>query len=147
MLRILMVFSILFAITLRAQEKVDAGLAYNRIWVVCPMIGSGKGNDPKRPLFAPSPAEFQAAVRSARATPSKSRDGILAMQFQVSDDGKTALVEMVAVNADALKPILSSKAAGVKVFQRGKNTQAEVEAEFRKYKANFSFDGFTARVQ
>ena len=87
-------------------------------------------------MFAPLPS--QAA----------GRNGIIAFQHVVSDDGTLALAEFVAVNRGALIPILTSTAPGVIVFEAGKYTQAQIETVFKKYKASFSFNNFRPlRVQ
>ena len=123
--------------SLYSQQKIDSGFLHHRIWATVPMIGAGTAADPRRPMFTPKPGNMSAA-----------RDGILAMQYELSDDGKTALVEFVAANRLAFNEILGSAVPGLKVFERGKHKQAEVEAEFRRYKKGFRFDTFTtARVQ
>ena len=63
---------------------------------------SGKGtfDDPKRPMYAPSPAEVQAAMVT--------RQGILGFSYVTSDDGHFALVEFVARDRFGVsRPILS----------------------------------------
>jgi hypothetical protein len=107
--------------------------AYTRVYCIVPIVGSGSLNDPKRPMFAPLPPVATAAI---------DRTGIIAYQFQVSDDGKTALAEFVTVSRDGLAPILSSTNPNVISFERGKHTRQEIETAFQKYKKNFSFDSF-----
>ena len=51
---------------------------------------------------------------------------------QTSDDGKSALVEFVGMNPQALAFITESNAPGVRVFERGKATKGQIEAEFQK---------------
>jgi hypothetical protein len=70
------------------------------------------------------------------------RAGIIAFQFQLSDDGNSALVEFVAVDRGAINGILRSNDPRIKAFEVGKSTRQEIETEFRKYKRNFSFDNF-----
>ena len=60
-------------------------------------------------------------------------NGILGYTVQLSDDRKHALVELVAQNPAAFKAIMADKTPDVKVFQKGKDKQADIEAEFRKY--------------
>ena len=135
------VLSCLLVFPATAQHKIDAGQLYERIWVIAPVIGTGKARDEKRPMFTPP---FAAAPGQGAAA---GRTGILAMQCQFSDDGKTALMELVALNRSAFNEILNSKVPGVKVFERGKTTKNEVETEFKKYKKDFQFNDFTARVK
>ena len=124
---------------LYAQRRVDAGNLYSRVLAVVPIVGKGTLDDPKRPTFAPLPSQM---------TPGN-RNGIIAFHHEVSDDGQYALVEFVAVQPSALQAVVAAaNLPGVKVFQRGTNTQAQVETEFQKYKKGFSFDKFRPlRVQ
>jgi hypothetical protein len=84
-------------------------------------------------MFAPAPPTAIAPL---------DRTGIVAYQFQASDDGKFALVEFVAVTRAGLAPILASTNASVTSFERGQHTRQEIEAAFQKYKATFTFDKF-----
>ena len=70
------------------------------------------------------------------------RSGIIAYQHQVSDDGKFALAEFVAVDRGAFSQLLASTDPNVKAFERGKHTRVEIETEFKKHRKNFSFDSF-----
>jgi hypothetical protein len=95
----------------------------------------------------------------------------------VSDDGKTALVEMVfsdpiafqavmkqeitargltvpatpggspSTVSAALTNALQSAVPGLQIFERGKATDAQILGAFQKYKAKFSFAGATVRPQ
>ena len=126
------------------QHPVDPAHMYHRIWATVPMVGTGKAADPFRPMFLPNPAPtLQRPVGAATAAPSvaaAARNSILSARSWVSDDGKTALVELVAVDRSAFSAILNSRLPGVKVFERGKNTKDEVELEFKKFKKDFAFD-------
>ena len=75
--------------TLFAQNRVSPEMMYHRVWAVVPLIGSGKPDDPKRPMFVPSPAEQTAKFRKG------DRSGIIGYSMQLSDDGQSALVEFV----------------------------------------------------
>src|SRR5215471_15123283 len=112
-------------------QRVAPEQAYHHVFAVVPMVGSGKIGDPKRPMFVPTAAEI-AAVKQG------TRPAILSWRMQVSDDGKYALVEFVGASPADLKFIATSNATGVKAFEKGKTTKAEVEAEFKKYKKDFS---------
>lgn len=107
--------------------------AYARVYCIVPLVGSGTIADPKRPMFAPAPPNAAAAL---------DRTGIIAYQFQASDDGNFALVEFVAVTRAGLAPILASTNANVTSFERGQHTRQEIETAFQKYKATFTFDKF-----
>ena len=125
---------------LSAQNRVSPEMMYHRVWAVVPLIGSGTADDPKRPMFAPSPAEQTAKLKKG------DRSGILGYSMQLSDDGKNALVEFVGANPTELKFIVNSKAAGVTAFERGIATKAEIEAEFQKYKAGFTLGSLEGRL-
>lgn len=121
---------------LSAQRKVDMRNTYERVVAVVPMIGTGTPTDPRRPMYAPLPA----------AAPS--RDGIIAFSYQISDDGKSALVEFVARDHAGLKAILDDKdlRQDVKIFEKGKDNPADIEKEFRKQKKDFDPRQFGVRV-
>jgi len=124
------------------QRKVDATSMYHRVYAVVPIIGTGTKTDPFRPLFIAAPPV------TPTATPTSAiHTGILAYQMQMSDDGKSALVELVGATRADLLPVITSIAAGVAVFERGNATQAQIEAEFQKYKKNFTLSLFSTRAQ
>ncbi len=124
------------AIRLDKLHGVDPSQMYHRVYARVPMVGAGTKEDPRRPMFAPFPAP--SAV---------DRTGVIAFQVQVSDDGNWGLVEFVGASPKELQFITQSANANVKVFERGKTTQAEIEAEFKKYKKNFTMSMFVTRAQ
>jgi hypothetical protein len=126
---------------LSAQGRVPKEFAYHKVWAVVPIIGTGTPDDPRRPMFVPSPAE------SKRTADAKQRPNVLAYSMQFSDDGTKALVEFTGVNPAALKFIVESKNPNVKAFERGKAKKEDIEAEFQKYKRNFKLDSLTGRAQ
>jgi len=107
--------------------------AYARVYCILPMVGSGTLADPKRPMFAPLPPTPTAPL---------DRTGIIAFQFQVSDDGNFALAEFVAVTRTGLAPILTSNNPNVFAFERGWFTLLQIETAFQNYKKSFSFKTF-----
>lgn len=119
-----------------APRHVDAGFMYQRVYARVPMIGTGTGTDPRRPMFAP--------VLGASAV---AHSGILSFQMQLSDDGQYALCEFVGATLKDLNTIISSTDPNVKVFIRGKDSPADILAEFQKYSKNFTFQWFTGRPQ
>lgn len=125
-------FVALFAFILGVAngQKVDPGNFGERLLAIVPMTGTGSGKDPKRPQFVPPTS--QAANQA----------GIVAFRYEVSDDGQWALVELVARDRTAFKQLLESRIPGLKVFERGKDTQAVIEAEFRRLKVNFRTNEF-----
>jgi hypothetical protein len=135
--RLLRLAAILLAIATRlpAQQKLDTRQLYERLYVVAPLTGSGSWADPKRPLYAPSPAQLNPTVRT----------GIIGYTYVLSDDGQSALVEFVARDAAAFAHILAD--TSIKSFRKGKDKREDIEAEFRKHKKDFSFEHFGMSVQ
>ena len=117
------------------QRSVDPRNLHERLLCVVPMTGAGTWADPKRPLYAPSPAQMSPT----------SRTGIIGYTHVLSDDGQSALVEFVARDPSAFDHILADKR--ITTFRKGKDKREDIEAEFRKHKKDFSFDHFGMRLQ
>lgn len=120
------------------SRRVDPGQMYERIYAIVPMIGSGTWADPKRPMFVPPPSQMKPGDRT----------GIIAFHQQTSDDGKFALVEIVAASRAALAPFtaqLKAQAAqspGLQVFERGAVRAADIQNAFKAKKKNFDPERF-----
>jgi len=106
---------------------------YHRLIAVEHLVGSGRQDDPRRPEFAP------AAIAA--------RDGIIAWSMQVSDDGKYALVQFVAVNRKAFDAILADKRPDIRVFEIGKDKKDDIEKELRKFRKDFDLAGLQVVAQ
>jgi hypothetical protein len=123
-----------------AQHRVDPGSMYARIYAIVPMVGSGTWNDPRRPMFAPIPQQM---------TPGN-RTGIIAFNHVESDDGNSALIEIVAVNRAELALITGQISAaavpGIQVFDRGTTPSATVQSAFQLLKKNFDISKFRVVV-
>jgi hypothetical protein len=125
-----------------AQRSVDSRSLYERLYCILPVVGTGSWADPKRPMYAPSPAQMNSA----------SRTGIIGFTHVMSDDGQFALVEFVARDAKAFDHILADINANlnaninVKAFRKGKDKREDIEAEFREHKKDFSFEHFGIKV-
>ena len=117
-----------------AQRRVDERDLGERLILIVPVVGGGTAQDPKRPLFAPTPED---RTRDGAA-------GILSYTAVLSDDQKFALVELVAQDRKAFDAILKETRADIKRFdhQKGKDKGDDIELEFRKYKKNFDFKKF-----
>ncbi len=100
------------------------------------MVGAGTPSDPRRPMYAPVPGAEPA------------REGIVAFSYQLSDDGKYALVEFVARDHAGLAPILADRNLrhDVKVFEKAKTKREDIEKEFRKHKKDFDLSRFGVSV-
>jgi len=107
-----------------AQHKVDPKNTYSRVICIVPMVGKGTPADPRRPQYAPWPPAATA-----------SRTAIIAYSHQVSDDGKSALVEFVARDRSAFQAIFNDKS--VTVFEKGKDKKSDIENALKKYKKDF----------
>jgi hypothetical protein len=81
-----------------------------------------------RPEYAPPPSS------------QRSRAGIIAWAFQPTDDGTMAIVHFVAADRRAFASIFADARPEIRVFEIGKDTRAQIEAEMRMYKAGFSLD-------
>ena len=125
------------------QHKVDPGQIHERLTAIVPLQGSGTMADPKRPMFAP--AKHPTTLAATKPAPRSTTD-ILAYSWQLSDDGKSAIVEFVASNRAAFAEILNSKDPKVKVFERDKKSKAETESEIKKEKKDFDPTKFGARI-
>jgi hypothetical protein len=123
-------------VQLRAQPRVDARNMYERVMAVVPLTGSGTLDDPKRPMYAPTPAQIQTSMAT--------RQGILGFMHVMSDDGQVALVEFVAKDRSAFQAILAD--TSVKSFLKGRDKREDIEAEFLKHKRDFDFAHFGVRM-
>ncbi len=144
MKRFAFLLALLFAASISgsfAQQRVQMRNMYERLYLVVPMIGSGTREDPRRPMY--TPAQDAHGVDAA-AQPADT--GIIAYAFQESDDGTCALVELVARDRAAFKAILEDRDPRVKVFQKGKDKRDDIQAEFRKHKADFDLDSLVVNV-
>jgi hypothetical protein len=130
------VWVLILAAALAAQRRVDPRNSYHRVVGVLPLVGSGSANDPVRPKYAP-------AVASA----GKTNGGIIAFAFELSDDGKLAIAELVAVDRVALAAVLADQSAGVVVFEKGRVPNNKIESAVRQYRKDFSMDKFGVPVQ
>jgi hypothetical protein len=129
-----------FSTAISAQPRVSPRNLYERLLVITRYTGQGTPDDPRRPMYAPPPP----AVGQE-----PSRSGIIAWSCIESDDGEFALCEFVAVDRAAFTQILADKdrVSNLKVFEKGKARRADIEAEFRKYKARFDLSRFSLEVQ
>lgn len=67
--------------------------------------------------------------------------------MQLSDDGKMAIIQIVAADYHAFDSILADKRPEIRVFEIGKDSKEAIEAEMRKYRKNFDLSGFQVMVQ
>jgi hypothetical protein len=125
-----LLFAYIFLINSFGQYAVPANARYYRLICLVHLVGSGKasdaGADPLRPEYVPTVAA--------------ARNEILAWRFVPTDDGKMAIVQVVAADRSAFAAIRADNRPEVRIFEIGKDKPAAIEAEMRKYKKNFSLD-------
>jgi hypothetical protein len=127
----LIVAVLCFAAALPAQRRVDPRYSYHRVIAVVPLQGAGTADDPIRPKHAP-----------AAQAGGPSRAGIIAFTFQLSDDGKYAIAEFVAVDRAGLAEVLADREPGVLVFEVGVAKSTNIESAIRRFRRNFSLQNF-----
>lgn len=131
----LAIFISLFAGMLFGQHAVDPAARYHRLICLVHLTGSGTHDDPARPEYVPS---------SGAAA---SRSGIIAWAFQMTDDGTMAIVQVVAVDANAFASIRADTRPEVRVFEIGKDAPAAIEAALQQYKKGFTLDSLKVVAQ
>ena len=155
MIRTLLALSV-FAGTLLAQGRVEPENLYPRVICVVPMIGTGTSADPRRPMFVPAPVPvdrsyahcqrgcYHNCTRQYNGAPApvSARPPIFAFQFQLSDDGNYALVELVGINKGAFASIFSSAVPGVAVFDAATATRPRSSPPSNSVRATFSMKTF-----
>ena len=92
------------------------------------------------------PVVVQVMIASCLSALPRSTTDILAYSWQLSDDGKSAIVEFVAADRKAFVEILNSKDPKVRLFEKGKNSKDETESELKKQKKDFDPTKFGAKV-
>ena len=107
---------------------MDPYNSYHRLYAIVPIVGTGSSADPSRPLYAPTVDEINA------------KSGILAFTSELGDDGKHALIEIVARNRSAFTKILADPS--VAAFEKGSAGSGQIESAFSKYKASFHLSQF-----
>lgn len=125
------IVTVIFPTFLYSQNAVDRRNIGERLICIVPMVGEGTYDDPKRPLLAPKPEEL-----------SKDGSGIISFHFELSDDGKTALLELVARTPEAFKAVLESGRTDIKIFRKGLTSKEEIETAFKVHKKDFKAESF-----
>ena len=115
-------------VALAQFRPVDPRLTYERVLAIVPMVGSGRADDPKRPMFSDSPK-------------------LIGYHAELSDNGQFALVEFVARTREELAVINSSRDARVQTFKKSDAKRSDVLREFQKLKAKFNPDNFGLAVR
>lgn len=127
MVQRLLVALLALASVVCAQRQVDPKFTYSRVICVVPFVGQGTAADPKRPEYAPWPA-------------STDPSGIIGFSFLPSDDGKSAVVEFVALHRAAFQALFNDKS--ITVFEKGLVSKATIEAAIQPHRKSFNLDTF-----
>jgi len=175
MIRTLVALSV-FTTTLFAQRSVPPEYSHHHVWAVVPLIGTGTDADPRRPMLVPAPNQQPAAespdllsyqmqlsddgkwalvefvFHSPLAfhnflaqAPTLPNLGVVAPALQaISSDGSD--LKALPANAAALTTAFEAAIPGLKLFERGKATPAEILAAFRQRKANYTFAAVSGAV-
>ena len=121
--------------SLTAQKTLgwalDAGQTHERLLVVCPLVGKGTYDDPIRPALTPA--------KLSRQNAAKGLDLVMGFAWTRSDDGKSAIVELVLRDGAAVSEFRKTAIAvtGAQLFERGKDSPASIDVELKKVKRNF----------
>ena len=108
-----------------ASSHADPTSTYQRIICVVPMVGAGTLEDPKRPLFAPVSGLSENAGESSKGFIETA--SIVAYQSVITDDGDQAIVELVACDRAAFRPLLCAS----REQNRTDSTRPELELPLR----------------
>ena len=112
------------------------------------MVGTGTLRDPKRPQVAPLEVEkLNNGNPNAPGQLKKAPTGIIAWTYQLSDDGKSALVELVARDASAFDSVKKLNGASTQVFTRSSHSKSQIESAFKAQRKEFDFKKFGAVVR
>ena len=118
-----------------AQHAADPAQRYFRLICLVHLTGNGKKGDPALPEYVP------------KAGDAPSRDGIIAWSSQLTDDGKMAIVHLVAANHHAFDAILADKRPEIKVFEIGKDDPGSIESALKGAKKDFTLDSLKVVAQ
>lgn len=86
-------------------------------------------------------------VPVSAAAPPIARPGFLAWSMQKTDDGKMAIVHIVAADLSAFALILKDTRPEIRAFLIGRDSKKTIEATMRRYKKDFDLDSFEVPVQ
>ncbi len=142
LLRTLLGVCLLAGVSFSAPHSAS-GPIYQRVICVVPMVGAGTLSDPKRPMFAPVAGE-QPSVVLKKSKGFADAPVIVGYHSVLSDDGNNAIVEFVARDRAAFKPLLEKTGASVQVFQAGQLSPNDLVNALQKVKKNFDLTSFLA---
>ena len=121
-----------------AKAGIEAAAAASAAAAANPPVQGAEVRPVARPAASSNAPPAPAAMSS--------RPGILGWSMQKSDDGKMAIVQMVAADRHAFDSILADTRPEVRVFEIGKTPAATIQAEMKKYKQDFDLNNFRVMV-
>jgi len=125
--------------------------SFQRVYAIVPLVGKGTHDDPTRPMFVPADGTASrnqpSIVERQQPGFAKPRTGIISYTAIPTDDGRSAIVEFVSMDRAGLREILESKAAGVQVFERGRQPDSAVDTVFKGRRKDFDFSKFQNKVR
>jgi hypothetical protein len=131
----LIALAVLVNTPLSAKRPVNPGQINERILAIVPMIGQGTLTDPRRPAYVPA--------QNGRADSGPDLAGIIGFRMVLSDDGRFALVEFVALDRSAFADLLADRRPEVRIFEKGRTRREDIETEFRKLRKEFELEQLT----
>ena len=141
-IRFAVIAVMLLGAPVEAQYRVQPEHRHERILCVVPMIGAGTYADPRRPMFTTNPTNRDSVQRER----DQKREGLLGYSFEVSDDGRLAIVEFVASDRSAFSEILESRHPEVRVFRKGDGNKEEILRELSRFKRDLDLNRFQVAV-
>lgn len=126
-------FFCLAAVLLGSQKP---GTSPQRVIAIVPMIGSGTVDDPRRPLFFPTPTDV------AKAPDPNNPPAVLSYRYELADDGNTAIVEFSGRDRVAIRRAIKSSDPGVRLLDLNSNKPGEVEKQLKLLKQSFNLQHF-----
>jgi hypothetical protein len=116
------------------------GGIYERLICVVPIVGTGTVDDPKRPMFVPLPGHAAADARPSKGF--SDPPAIVGFHSVLSDDGQSAIVEFIARDRAAFKPILAQPANLLFSADPHLQPSATLLQQLRKFNKNFNLASF-----
>jgi hypothetical protein len=122
---------------------------YERIICVVPLVGTGTYHDPRRPMFTPPLGSAATALPggAARSLGFLDPAQVLGYASVLTDDGQHAIVQFVARDRAAFRPMLTADPNLVQVFERGRLPGPALLQQLQKLKKHFTFQSLEVGAQ
>ncbi len=134
-----------------AKAAIEATNAANAAAAAAAQAAGGSKSTPTaNGVAVPTPPTTTQTPNPVAVTPPTTaalRPGILAWSMQKSDDGKMAILHLVAADHHAFDAILADKRSEVRVFEIGKDSKDSIEKELKKFRKDFDLTSFQVVAQ